>query len=463
MRLPVNLTGGSYESRSVPLSAQRSVNFYPELQSTGAQSPYTLMPTPGYTLFGTQTGADRGMLYHKGVLYKVSGTSLYSVSSVGTHTSLGTIAGATPVVMRGFGDNVVIATGEGLAYQYNGATVSQITDPDLENPTWLDALGGHVIYGGEDGRFWVSMSGDATDINALDFATAETNADEIIRGYVFKGQLYLFGDVTTEVWWNSGIGRPPFDPVRGADFTVGIASRMAVNNNDQSIYWLGDDRKPYRDGTNIAKPAISNALEQYTTVNDSIVQCITWEGQNFAFFTFPTEDRTWVYSESTTQWFEMSRSGADGRCPINSHAYAYGKNLVGDYRDGNIFELNIEDYDENGSEITRERHTGVFTSDALGYPGTEVEIHRFELNIGRGVGLLAGQGSDPIVTLSVSYNGGRTFGTERWRRIGRFGEYNQELVWSNLGRGREVVFKIACSDPVLISLYSAVIDAEAVT
>lgn len=459
MRIPVNITGGSYEDRAIPLSAQRTVNFYPEATGSGAQSQFVLKPTPGYTLFGSDSGADRGMLYHKGVLYKVSGINLHSVDSSGTHTNLGEVQGSGKVVMRGFGDNVVIATAEGKAYQYT-STVSEITDTDLQNPKWLDVLGGHVIFGGEDGRFLVSASGDATDINGLDLATAETNADDLIRGYVFKGQLYLFGDVTTEVWWNSGVGRPPFDPVRGADFTVGIAARMAVSNNDQSIYWLGDDRKPYRDGQNIANIGISTAIENYTRVDDAECQCITWEGQNFAFFTFPSEDKTWVYSEAVNRWFEMSRSGEDGRSLISSRAYAYGKNLVADYRNSNIYCLDVNDYTENTNEITRQRDTAPLTSDLLGYPGTEVEIHRFELSLTRGVGLTSGQGSDPIISLQVSRNGGRTFGTEMWRKIGKLGEFNQEIVWGSLGRGKEMVFRVKCSDPVLFSIFSAAVDAE---
>ena len=66
MLVPINITGGSYTSRSRPLSAQVTKNFYPELQDEIAnQDQYVILPYPGLTLFGTGTGVDRWMLEHK--------------------------------------------------------------------------------------------------------------------------------------------------------------------------------------------------------------------------------------------------------------------------------------------------------------------------------------------------------------------------------------------------------------
>ena len=132
MLVPLNITGGSYLSRSRPLSAQVTRNFYPELQDDPfTQDRYVLQPWPGLKLFGSSSGADRGMYEHQGVLHKVSGISLYTVSSTGVHTLRGTVLGSLPVVMTGMGNDVLVTTGEGKIYVSNGTTVVESTDIDL--------------------------------------------------------------------------------------------------------------------------------------------------------------------------------------------------------------------------------------------------------------------------------------------------------------------------------------------
>jgi hypothetical protein len=121
--VPINLTGGTYKHKSLPLSAQVTRNFWPQSQQvSNTKSVYILESFPGKKAFGNEAhSADRGMFEHKGVVYKVSDTTLYSVNSSGTHTSLGTIAGSGRCVLEGIGDNILVVTG-GIVYQWNGST-----------------------------------------------------------------------------------------------------------------------------------------------------------------------------------------------------------------------------------------------------------------------------------------------------------------------------------------------------
>ena len=467
MLVPLNITGGSYQSRSRPLSAQVTRNFYPELQdSPSTQERYVLQSFPGYKVFGTpgsSNSVDRGMLFHQGVLHKISGINLYTVDSSGAHTLRGTIIGSLPCVLTGFSSTVLIATGEGRLYVSNGTTVVETTDVDLESPTSVAHLNQRAIVNGSGARFAVSAVGDSTDFNALDYATAESNADDLVRVYVFDQRLLLFGEETLEPWFNSYVGRPPFDRIEGGIMTVGLASRMSVANNDTFFYFLADDRRVYR-GIGSVQPvsniAISNAFEGYTTVNDAIGFCFTLQGQNFYQLTFPTEDHTWVYSEAVSQWFELSRSGSTGRALSNSYAFAYSKHLVGDYNSSIIYELDVDTFTENGSPITRVRDTGPLHGGLLGAPGSEIELNRFELILERGVGLIIGQGADPVIMLSLSIDGGQTFGTEIWAHIGESAQFMKKVEWHGLGRASEFLIRISTSDPVPYSIHSANADIE---
>jgi len=463
MLIPLSVTGSSYPSEAKQLSPGKTINFYPELQDDPLITDYILASWPGSVSFGSQSGLDRGMLFHKGVLYKVSGITLYSVNSSGTHTSIGTIPASTMCILTGFINGILIANGSGKVYFYNldSTTLSEITDPDLETPNSVAVLNQHAIFDGDDGRFMVSTSGDPTDINALDTATAESDADDLVRIYVFQQRIWLYGDKTIEPWFDSGVGRPPVDRIDGGIITVGLASRMSVSNNDDFMYFLADDRRVYRlteRHENVSTIALAKEFESYITVDDAIGFCFTYNNQNFYHLAFPTEDATWVYSESVGQWFQLTRTASTGRDLANSYAFGYGKHLIGDYSDSNIFQWSNTTYTENSNAIHRERTTGVLHSGLLGQPGLEIELDRFELIMERGVGDVTT--TDPQIMLQVSYNGGRTFGPEMWRSVGKSGQFERKIEWQGLGRAEKIVLKIKTSDPVNYLIYSAVADIE---
>ena len=459
MRIPVNITGGTYESRAVQLSSQVTRNWYPEVQDDPNAQAYVLMPWFGYVSFSTDgSGSDRGMLFHRGVLYKVSGITLYSVNSSGSSTSLGTIQGSAQCILQGLGDSVLIANGSGLIYEYDGVTLTQLTDLVFESPEWVAVLKNFAIYGGDADRFLVSAFADASDINALDYARAETAADNLIRGYAFQEELYLFGTTTLEQWFVSGVGRPPVDFKASA--TIGIASRTAIANNDQYLYWLADDRRVYRvPGLEpVGNVGLANDFENYTTVDDAKAFCCTKQGQNFFHLTFPTENATWAYSEATGQWFNLSSTTTTGRDIANSYAYAYGKHLVADYSSGDIFDWDESTYTENGSEIARERITSPLTADKLGVPGGSIELNRLEIVLEKGQGNLSE--TNPRLMLQVSTNGGKTYGTERWAPIGKSGEFKNRVIYNNLGRAEEFTFKLKAADNAFFGIRGANIDYE---
>lgn len=57
-------------------------------------------------------------------------------------------------------------------------------------------------------------------------------------------------------------------------------------------------------------------------------------------------------------------------------------------------------------------------------------------------------GVDPVAILRISNDGGKTFGAEMPRTIGRMGEYSHRTRWLRLGQARRRVFEVVVSDPV---------------
>lgn len=84
----------------------------------------------------------------------------------------------------------------------------------------------------------------------------------------------------------------------------------------------------------------------------------------------------------------------------------------------------------------------------------------FQLDIQAGVGTSTGQGADPQLMLRWSDDGGFTWSNEHWVSAGKIGEYSRRAIWRRLGRGRDRVFEVTMSDPVLWVLLDAYLQAQ---
>ena len=82
-----------------------------------------------------------------------------------------------------------------------------------------------------------------------------------------------------------------------------------------------------------------------------------------------------------------------------------------------------------GDEIFRSSATQPFSQDGLAIFAGE-----FEATFESGVGLTAGNGSDPQVRMDRSDDGGRTFNSETSRAIGKIGKFGQRSIWRRQGR-----------------------------
>jgi len=89
-----------------------------------------------------------------------------------------------------------------------------------------------------------------------------------------------------------------------------------------------------------------------------------------------------------------------------------------------------------------------------------VFFRTFELDLERGQGLARGQGSDPIVMLRLSRDGGQTWGEEMRLHAGALGAYTQRVIARRLGQARDTVFEVTVSDPIAWSLVGAWLDLE---
>ncbi len=456
MRVPIPIVGPFYTNRSLPLSAQTTKNYYPEINSESREVS-SLMPTPGLTSFAAVGGAFRGAHSMGGLLYEVSGTSLYSISSVGAVTSIGTIAGGDPVVMDDGNSQLIIAAGSKKYSYTTAAGLAEITDTDLGNANSVAFLNTHFIYQQSNGNFASSASGDGTNVDALDIAKAESDGDDLLRVLTNSQYLYLFGSETIETWYNSGVGNPPFDRVQGGVLDYGIAGTYAATKSNDFTYFLDHKRVPRRlsgiSSQKISNPAISQEWSKYSDVSDARMFAFTLDGGEFIAFTFPSANKTWVFHEASGQWFEWATGS--NRHRAEEAIYIYDKWLAFEWATGDVYEIDFDALDDNGTTIHRERVSAPISGELYGKPGAKLFQSRLELIMQAGEGLAVGQGSNPKVMLAWSDDGGRTWSNEIMGSIGKGGEYTTKVTFHRLGSFYSRMYRIRVTDPVKHSIIAA--------
>ncbi len=89
---------------------------------------------------------------------------------------------------------------------------------------------------------------------------------------------------------------------------------------------------------------------------------------------------------------------------------------------------------------------------------TRVRVNLFAIDLQPGVGTR--ESPDPVVMVRASKDGGRTWGDERQLAAGKVGRYVKRLNAWRWGSGRQWVFEISCTDPVLWNVIGAYLDAE---
>lgn len=456
--MKIKLVGASYQQRSLPFDAQRTINLFPITDKEGADVS-SLLGTPGLESFATcGTGAVRGGFEAgNGRAFFVANNSLYEVTSAGTSTSLGNITSFTGAVT--FADNgVELAVCDGSkAYllTYSTNVFAQITDADFPSSVGgIDFIDGYfVVNENNTGRFYISALYNGASWDALDFATAESSPDKLVRAVNFVGQLGLFGENTLEIWRNTGDSAFPFSRISGS-VPIGTLSPNTVISIDTSVYWVGSTTQGagivYRaqgfTPVRISTETIERKLQ--AEPNPELLRSWTYQqdGHVFLVITGGSLDTSLVYDLSTSLWHErafLNEMGDYeqhlGSCCI----YAFGKHLVGDRRNGNIYDMRLDVYSDNGSAIQRRR---IYTHllDEL----KPVRYNQLTIGFEQGVGLQSGQGSNPQVSLRISKDGARTWGNYYTTTIGAVGQFTTEVTFRRLGIQQICTFEITVSDPV---------------
>lgn len=457
----------SYQSDSLPLSAQRLINLYAEKEPEESKSHVSVFSSPGLINGVTLgNGPVRGLHVMNGVLYAVSGQTLYSVSATGVVTPLGSaVSGTDNVSMADNGTQLCIVNGvKGYVWTQLGGfvVISDLNFNAANTVTFFDNV--FVFDWSGTNKVFISNSLDGTTYNGLAFSTAEVTSSPVLTTINQTETLLVFTGDHIETWYDAGAPIFPFLRVDGATIERGCAAAKSPVKEDNAVFFLGDDLVFYRlqgvQPMRVSTHAIESAWRGYTTVSDCFTFSYTFEGHKFIAVTFPGANASWHYDISTTQWHEREswdpNNNSYGRWRANCHATCYGQEVFGDAVSGRIGIIDKATYTEFGNTMR-----GQAVSPPIHNDRKRMTVSRLEMDFEAGVGTSTGQGATPQVMLDWSKDGGHTYGTMQvFQTLGRIGAYLTRLRWLRLGQSRQWVFRYTITDPVRRTLIAANADVS---
>jgi hypothetical protein len=466
MQIP--LGAGSYVSPHLPFSAQRCINLYKVVAQEQSLNGTALFLTPGIVSFGDLGDyGSRGAHKMGGVLYTVNKTTLYSIDENGNETSIGTVLGAVRCSFADNGDKLCIVAPGGNAYVYTASTdtFAQITDPDYTTADSVCYKDGYYIFTQSDGEFWFcSALNDPSDIDALDYDGAELSPDKIVSCHASYDEVYILGEWTIQAFQNIGGSSFPFQNIPGASLEKGCHAKYSPIQWEGYFYFVGgginEQSGIYRtSGANeperISTDAIETEIQKFTSeeIAESFSYTFSLRGYSFVCFTFKSnaiKSKTFCFNVTATKllgaltWNELQSGVTDNYWDVASVDKIYNKLVISRISDGKLGYLDVNTYTEFSDVIRRVSITPNLS------PGTEnYFVSRIELSTDSGQGLISGQGSDPMVMMRFSDNGGRTWSNELWRQSGKIGGYQRRTRWNRLGFTPHYrCFEFSMTDPV---------------
>jgi hypothetical protein len=130
--------------------------------------------------------------------------------------------------------------------------------------------------------------------------------------------------------------------------------------------------------------------------------------------------------------------------------------IVGDYENGNLYAFDLDVYQDDGQIQKWLRSWRPIPANQNNLNRTAQ--HGLQLMCESGPGLNLGQGSDPEAMLRWSDDGGHTWSSEHWTKMGRIGQYGFRAFWRRLGmtlKLRDRVYELSGTDPVKIVITGA--------
>jgi hypothetical protein len=368
----------------------------------------------------------------------VLGTALFGVSDgklyQGT-TSRGGVDGAGPFSIAGYENFVFTAGGAGL-WGWSGTALAEIAFPDDADVAKVIVAASRVVAIREDtGQFYWSDPLE-TDIEALDFATAESQPDRLRDCLFIDNTLLLFGAETVEFWPGTGDAQLPFQPLQGRVIERGIRATGCAVSIGSTFAWVTNLNQVCLtdENTVISNPGLQVKIA-------ASASCSLWtfilDGVEYLALRLDTETHVWSLGSQT--WTKFESYGEANWIPQCFAGGVFGSSL-----DGATMQWG-SGYTDLGGVLERRFRAGF----PLNSGGVSISNVQLRSNVGQ-TPFLTGDYAEPVVEMRLSRDAGQTWGNWRGTSLGAQGQYRRKVQWRACGLASQpgLLAEFRVTDPV---------------
>lgn len=469
MKLPIPIGLGDEHGSETDYRDQLPVNYtLVERQIKGSQG--YLLSYPGLTEYGDGNGIDRGAIYNERQRdhLRISGESLISVAVDGVATTLGVISGSDQAILPySFTTQGILA--DTRFWLYDGATLQELTDPDLGSP--IDCVWINGVYFFTDGETLYHTRADSEfSIDPLAFATSEFSPDRtwaLLKN--IQNQVVVLNRYSTEWFFDTGssiAGAFRFERIQGKSVKVGIVGTNCKAELDGKIFILGGRKEESpsihvlesgREET-VASREIDKILATYTEseLRLTVLEARVDERQKYLYVRLLRH--TLLFDLTIAQKFGIQRAWTIIKSDITGDTPWRGSNGIFDPRAakwiyGDSIDGRLGFLDNTTSNQYGEQSENIFFTNIINIEDSS--INWLELDTIPGF-------SDGIVTVfvSLSYNG-VTYGKEYRVVESEQFRYSRRFIARRLGYVSKLFnFKFRVVSPYRTAFSNLVIDHD---
>jgi hypothetical protein len=317
----------------------------------------------------------------------------------------------------------------------------------------------------QTGRFFSADLGSSTAFSALNFATAETNPDDLVGMKSDKSQLLLFGGSSIEIWDTTGGTGFPFRKIINGTIEKGCLSARSVKLLDNRVFWIADDKTVRTlsgmDPIKISTPAVEQVLESDPAVKTA--RGLAWNFEGHSYYGFRTAQNCMVYDLTTGMWHRRRSPGTPTWNKQVTIETPNGPLFGGAAGEGWLSDLEPTGYGDSElvtptARDSYETQEMEWTYQPVYGDGQRVFHDRLEMIMKTGVGTTASPA--PVCQLEVSDDGGTTWQAMPDRAIGAQGKTFQRVVWHNLGSSYQRVYRARIAEQVPVTITDTILHAK---
>jgi len=265
------------------------------------------------------------------------------------------------------------------------------SDGAFSGGTVVDTVDNYFVYNDPNTQQWAASNLLSPITYGLSYASKFTGPDNLVSLIADHGQVYLLGENTSEVWADAGTFPFAFQRIPGSSSQHGIVAPFSVARLGNSFAYLSKNLRGQSEivmmngyfPQRISTHAVENTLvDQY--VEDAVAYTYQLEGHEVYVISFPTIDLTWAYDITTGMWHKwlwVDNNNVYHRHRSNCSAVFQNLVLVGDWENGQIYQLDQNNYTDNGGTIRRLRRAPHLVTDLQRQYFAELQI-QFQPGVG---------------------------------------------------------------------------------